>query len=142
MKSTLILAGMIGAASVGGFAFAAPAQASCSPSFTSIPCTIVTNVAQAPVVTASNLVVAPQQLADNLAVAPGQLFLSQGCPSVGNVTPPCGLPAAPGQLAGGLLAAPGQLATNLITAPQTLADSLAKAPGQLFKAVLNGGDGS
>lgn len=146
MKSILpaVAGAVVGAASLGGLAFAAaaPAQASCAPSFTSIPCTIVTNVAQAPAQTAAGLVVAPQQLADGLAVAPGQLLASQGCPQVGNETPPCGLPAVPGQLLVGVGTLPLQAAAGVqqvVTAPQTIANSLANAPGQFVRAILNGG---
>lgn len=143
MKSAFIVAGFVGAASAAGFAFAAPASASCAPSFTSIPCTIVTNVAQAPAQTAAGLAVAPQQLADGLAVAPGQLLASKGCPanSDGSVDP-CGLPAVPGQLAVGIATLPLQAAAGVqqvVTAPQTIAGSLAKAPGQFVRAIMNGG---
>ena len=145
MKSTLIVAGMIGAASLGGFAFAsaAPAQAACAPSFTSIPCTIVTNVAAAPAQAAAGLIVAPQQLANGLAVAPGQLVASVGCPanSDGSVDP-CGLPAVPGQLLGGVGTLPLQAAVGakqIATAPQTIAGALAAAPGQFVRAITHGG---
>ena len=146
MKSiiTAVAGAVVGAASLGGFAFAsaAPAQAACAPSFTSIPCTIVTTVAQAPAQTAAALVVAPQQLADGLAVAPGQLLASQGCPEVDGKTPPCGLPAVPGQLVTGIGTLPLQAvagAQQIVTAPQTIANSLANAPGQFVRAIMNGG---
>jgi hypothetical protein len=74
VKSTLIVAGMIGFATAGGFALAAPASASCAPSFTSIPCTIATNVAAAPGQLAGGLAAAPGQLAGGLAAAPGQFI--------------------------------------------------------------------
>ena len=48
MKSTFIVAGFValaGAFGSAGLVVAAPASAACSPSFTSIPCTIAENVA-------------------------------------------------------------------------------------------------
>jgi hypothetical protein len=157
VKSIFVIAAMIAAAILGGFTVAAPAQASCAPGFTSIPCTIVDNVVQA-----------PQQIADGLAVAPGNLA-GQGCaqptdkkytstcglPSIvnladvgcppddkGNRTDPCGLPAVPGQFVSGIAGLPLQAAlgaNQIATAPQTIADSLAKAPKQFVDAITHGG---
>jgi hypothetical protein len=142
VKSTLIVAGLIGAASAGGFAFAAPASAACAPSFTSIPCTIVTNVASAPV-----------DVANGLATTAPQL-VGVGCPKDddGNATA-CGLPAVPGQLFTGIATlpvqalvganqiatAPGAIAGNLAAAPGQLAGGLAAAPGQFVRAITHGG---
>ena len=162
MKRILIfVAAVLGAAGIaglGGFATAAPAQASCAPGLTSIPCTIADNVVQA-----------PQQIADGLAVAPGTLA-GQGCaqptsggkytstcglPSIANLanvgcppdgdgkrTDPCGLPAVPGQLLGAIVTLPSQAvvgAQQVVTAPQTIANSLAKAPKQFVDAITHGG---
>ncbi|MDT5029112.1 MAG: hypothetical protein QOE61_5538 [Micromonosporaceae bacterium] len=142
MKSTLILAGFVACAGA-GFMAAAPASAACSPSFTSIPCTIAENVAAA-----------PGQIATGLVAAPGQ-FLGTSCPldGDGNSTAPCGITAAPGQLVGGLSAAPGQFvgavvgapaqfatgATQIATAPVAIAGGLLAAPGQFLSAIQNGG---
>ena len=147
MKRILIfVAAVLGAAGIaglGGFATAAPAQASCAPGFTSIPCTIADNVVQA-----------PQQIADGLAVAPGQLFASKGCPANddGSVSP-CGLPAVPGQLvtsigtlplqaivgAQQVVTAPQNIANGLANAPRQIAGGLAAAPGQFVRAITHGG---
>ena len=121
VKSTLIVAGLIGAASAGGFVLAAPASAACAPSFTSIPCTIVTNVAAAPAQTAASLAAAPGQLVTGLA-STSQL-VGVGCPEddAGN-TVPCGLPAVPGQLANSITTLPQQFAqgaNQIATAPAT-----------------------
>ncbi|MEN4477972.1 hypothetical protein [Mycolicibacterium cosmeticum] len=159
MKSIFVIAALIGAAIFGGFTVAAPAQASCAPGFTSIPCTIVDNVVQA-----------PQQIADGLAVAPGNLagqgcaqptdgsgyksscglpgaalnLAGEGCPpgEDGSTTTTCGLPAVPGQLFTGIATLPVQAAigaNQIATAPQTIAGSLAKAPKQFFDAITHGG---
>jgi len=144
VKSTFIVAGLIGFASAGGFALAAPASAACSPSFTSIPCTIATNVAQAPAQTAAGLAAAPGQFAGAVASLPEQAaegartpaqLAGVGCPvdDDGNPTE-CGLPAVPGQFFG-----PGGGLEQIVTAPQTIAGALAAAPGQFGSAILNGG---
>lgn len=163
MKRILIfVAAVLGAAGIaglGGFATAAPAQASCAPGFTSIPCTIADNVVQA-----------PQQIADGLAVAPGNLA-GQGCAQpdkpakqdsscgipgavqnlvLGTGCPPdngarvdqCGLPALPSQALTGaqvIATAPLVTAVRLGQAPSELAGGLAAAPGQFVRAILNGG---
>jgi hypothetical protein len=143
VKSTLIVAGLIGVASAGGFAMAAPASAACAPGFTSIPCTIVTNVAAAPVTTAGSLAAAPTQLASSLTAAPGQ-FVGVGCPADKdkNVAP-CGITAVPGQFFGAgvnqIVTAPIAVAGGLLAAPGQLAASLAAAPGQFASAIQNGG---
>ena len=143
MKSTLIVAGMIGFASAGGFAFAAPASAECSPSFTSIPCTIATNVAAAPATTAANLAAAPGTLVTT--GLPSTLQLAGiGCPPDSNNQPvPCGLPAAPGQFLGSgltqIVTAPVVIAGQLANAPSDIANGLLSAPGQFLSAIQNGG---
>jgi hypothetical protein len=142
VKSTLIVAGMIGFASAGGFAFAAPASAECSPSFTSIPCTIATNVAAAPAMTAGNLALAPGTLITGLA-STSQLA-GIGCPPDSNNNPvPCGLPAAPGQFLGSgltqIVTAPVVIAGQLAKAPSDIATGLLAAPGQFLSAIQNGG---
>ena len=142
MKSTLIVAGLIGFASAGGFALAAPASASCAPGFTSIPCTIADNVSQAPAQVVVGLASAPGQLADSVSTLPSQFaegaqtpqqLVGQNCPadSPQNV---CGLTGAPGQFFG----AGGGL-EQIVTAPQTIASALAAAPGQFASAIQNGG---
>ena len=141
MKSTLIVAGLIGFASAGGFALAAPASAACATGFTSIPCTIVTNVAAAPATTAGSLVAAPGQLVGGIAST--TQIAGIGCPEddKGNVQA-CGLPAVPGQLAVGVGSLPAQFAVGagqILTAPQTVAGALAAAPGQFISAIQNGG---
>jgi hypothetical protein len=141
VKTTLIVAGFIGCASAGAFVAAAPASAACAPSFTSIPCTIVTNVAAAPAQTAASLAAAPGQLVTGLA-STSQL-VGVGCPDddAGNPVP-CGLPAVPGQLANSITTLPQQFADGakqIATAPATIAGSLAAAPGQFARAILNGG---
>jgi hypothetical protein len=136
---------------------AAPASADCAPSFTSIPCTIVTNVAQAPATTIGSLSQAPGTLlgqgcaqptggnpsgnASNCGLPSITNLAGVGCPpdSSGNSTEPCGLPAAPGQFGSAIQNAPGQLAVGLLSAPGTLAASLAAAPGQFISAIQNGG---
>ena len=144
VKSTFIVAGLIGFASAGGFALAAPASAACAPGFTSIPCTIADNVSQAPAQTAGSLVAAPGQFVGAVASLPGQAvegaltpaqLAGVGCPEDedGNV-PACGLPAVPGQFFG----AGGGL-EQIVTAPQTIAGALAAAPGQFVSAINNGG---
>ncbi|MCV7252434.1 hypothetical protein H7J86_09700 [Mycobacterium hackensackense] len=163
MKRILIfVAAVLGAAGIaglGGFATAAPAQASCAPGFTSIPCTIADNVAKAPAQLAG---VGCDQPTDGsgyksscgLAGAPGQL-LSQGCPpdGDGNTVTSCGLPAVPGQLLGSIATLPAQavvgsgqivtapqnIANGLANAPRQIAGGLAAAPGQFVRAILNGG---
>ena len=161
MKRILIFVaavlGAVGIAGLGGLTAAAPAQATCAPGFTSIPCTIASEVAQA-----------PQNIANGLAVAPGNLA-GQGCaqsndpnysstcglPSIanlanvgcppdgdGNRTDPCGLPAVPGQLATGIGTLPLQAivgAKQVVTAPQSIANALAKAPKQFADAITHGG---
>ncbi|GAB7066335.1 hypothetical protein H7J06_03975 [Mycobacterium hodleri] len=142
MKSTFIVAGLIGFASAGGFALAAPASAACSPSFTSIPCTIATNVAQAPAQTAAGLAAAPGQFAGAVVSLPEQALEGAQTPAnlVGVNCPPdspqntCGLTGAPGQFFG-----PGGGLEQIVTAPQTIAGALAAAPGQFGSAILNGG---
>ncbi len=160
MKSIFVIAALIGAAILGGFTVAAPAQASCAPGFTSIPCTIVDNVVQAPQQIADGLAVAPGNLAGQgcaqpdapapqdstcgLVGAPQQLLAGTGCPpdDNGGRVEQCGLPAVPGQLFTGIATLPVQAAVGanqIATAPQTIAGSLAKAPKQFFDAITNGG---
>ncbi|BDX34381.1 hypothetical protein TUM20985_49280 [Mycobacterium antarcticum] len=142
MKSTLIVAGLIGFASAGGFALAAPASADCAPSFTSIPCTIATNVAQAPATTIDALGQAPGQFAGAVTDLPNQFaqgaqtpqqLVGQNCPA-DSPQDVCGLTGAPGQFFG----AGGGL-EQIVTAPQTIAGALAAAPGQFVSAIQNGG---
>jgi hypothetical protein len=142
VKSTLIVAGMIGFASAGGLAVAAPASADCSPSFTSIPCTIATNVAAAPVTTAAGLAAAPGQLVGGLASTAQVAGI--GCPTDSTgATIPCGLPAVPGQFLGSgltqIVTAPVAIGGALASAPFDIAGGLAAAPGQFLSAIQNGG---
>ncbi|MDX1887978.1 hypothetical protein [Mycolicibacterium sp. 050158] len=136
---------------------AAPASASCAPGFTSIPCTIVTNVAQAPATTVGSLQAAPGQFLGQTCDQPtngnpsanasscGLLSITNlngtGCPpnSDGSSSEPCGLTAAPGQLGSAIVAAPGQLAGSLAAAPAQLAGGLLSAPGTLFNSLTHGG---
>ena len=141
MKSTFIVAGLIGFASAGGFALAAPASAACATGFTSIPCTIATNVAAAPATTVGSLAAAPGQFVGG--VASTAQIAGVGCPEddKGNVEP-CGLPAVPGQFVAGIAGLPSQFAAGgnqIATAPQTIAGALANAPGQFVRAITNGG---
>ncbi|MCX2710457.1 hypothetical protein [Mycolicibacterium sp. J2] len=160
MKSIFVIAALIGAAILGGFTVAAPAQASCAPGFTSIPCTIVDNVVQAPQQIADGLAVAPGNLAGQgcaqpnkpakqdstcgLVGAPQQLLAGTGCPPAedGSRVDQCGLPAVPGQALAGavqIVTAPQTIAGNLAAAPGQLAGGLAAAPGQFVRAIMNGG---
>ena len=143
MKSTFIVAGLIGFASAGGFALAAPASAACAQGFTSIPCTIAQNVSTAPAQTAASLAAAPSQFAGAVVDLPNQAaqglqtpaqLAGVGCPVEDGETVPCGLPAVPGQFFG----AGGGL-EQIVTAPQTIAGALAAAPGQFVSAINNGG---
>lgn len=139
---------------------AAPASASCAPGFTSIPCTIVTNVAQAPATTVGSLAQAPGQLTGQTCAQPdggnpsgnastcGLLSITNlngtGCPpnSDGSSSEPCGLTAAPGQFGSAIVGLPGQFAigaAQIATAPAQIAGGLAAAPGQFFRAITNGG---
>lgn len=141
MKSTFIVAGLIGFASAGGFALAAPASASCAEGFTSIPCTIAENVAAAPATTVGSLAAAPGQFVGG--VASTAQIAGVGCPEddKGNVQP-CGLPAVPGQFAAGIAGLPGQFAAGanqIATAPQTIAGNLLSAPGVLANSLTHGG---
>lgn len=163
MKRILIFVaavlGAVGIAGLGGLTAAAPAQATCAPGFTSIPCTIAEQVVQAPQQIAGGLAVAPGNLAgqgcaqsnDNtyksscgLPGAVENLVAGTGCPpdGNGNRTDPCGLPALPSQAMTGaqvIASAPVVTAVRLGQAPGELAGGLAKAPGQFVRAILNGG---
>jgi hypothetical protein len=162
VKSIFVIAAMIAAALLGGFTVAAPAQAACAPGFTSIPCTIVDNVAQAPGQIVNGLAVAPGNLAGQgcaqptkpsgapqdstcgLVGAPQQLLAGTGCPPAedGSRVDQCGLPAVPGQLFTSIATLPIQAAVGanqIATAPQTIAGSLAKAPKQFVDAITHGG---
>lgn len=167
MKSTFIVAGFValaGAFGSVGLVVAAPASAACSPSFTSIPCTIAENVAAAPAQTVQGLVQAPINFAGQGCAGykgtdgkptgstsscgvPGVFsqLAGQGCPPGDGDTDPgtCGLPAIPGNFATGLgviATAPVVTGGALAAAPGTLANSLANAPGQFIRAIQNGGD--
>ncbi|MDP9165714.1 MAG: hypothetical protein M3O32_06595 [Actinomycetota bacterium] len=121
---------------------AAPASAACAPGFTSIPCTIATNVAAAPATTAGSLAAAPSQVAGAVVNLPNQF--AQGAQTLqnlvgenypdGSALDTCGLTGAPGQSFG----AGGGL-EQIVTAPQTIAGALAAAPGQFASAIQNGG---
>jgi hypothetical protein len=129
---------MIAAALLGGFTVAAPAQAACAPGFTSIPCTIVDNVAQAPGTLAGQG--CAQSNDPNYSSTCGLPSIANlanvGCPpdDDGNRTDPCGLPAVPGQFFTGIATLPVQAAigaNQIATAPVAIAGGLAAAPGQL-----------
>jgi hypothetical protein len=165
VKSTFIVAGFValaGAFGSAGLVVAAPASAACSPSFTSIPCTIAENVAQAPGDTVQGLVQAPINFAGQGCAGykddkgdpagtsscgvPGVFsqLAGQGCPpGEGDQNPgTCGLPAIPGNFATGLAViatAPVVTGGALAAAPGTLAGSLANAPGSFIRAIQNGG---
>lgn len=166
MKRILIfVAAVLGAAGIaglGGFATAAPAQASCAPGFTSIPCTIADNVVQAPQQIADGLAVAPGNLAgvgcaqpskptgvkqDSSCGIPGavqNLVLGTGCPpnSDGTRVDKCGIPQLPADFATGaqvIATAPLVTAVRLGQAPSELAGGLAAAPGQFIRAITHGG---
>jgi hypothetical protein len=145
VKSQFLAALVIACAGLFAGLFArVAAPAACSPSFTSIPCTIVQNVGQAPIVTAGSLLQAPSQLAgqscagyknaDGTATGtssscgiPGVFanLAGVGCPPNSDGTNPgdgtCGIPGLPGNFATG--------ANQIATAPQTIAGSLLSCAG-------------
>ncbi len=164
MKKILIFVaavlGAVGIAGLGGLTAAAPAQATCADGFTSIPCTIAEQVAQAPATVAGVGCAQPKpvggkQYNSTCGLPSITNLVNVGCPpdDKGNQTDPCGLPAVPGQLAAGLASLPGQalvgaqqvatapvaIAGGLLTAPQQIANALGKAPKQFADAVTHGG---
>jgi hypothetical protein len=166
MKKLMVIVGMfLAAAFSAGVVTASPASADCAPSFTSIPCTIATNVAQAPGQVATGLAVAPLNLAgvgcssaykDSEGNATGgssacglpsiQNLAGVGCPANDDGSDPgvgsCGLPAVPGQLSTSIANLPGEFAkggVQIATAPAQIAAGLLAAPGQFASAIQNGG---
>ncbi|MBI3225583.1 MAG: hypothetical protein HYZ39_11075 [Mycolicibacterium cosmeticum] len=164
MKRILIFVaavlGAVGIAGLGGLTAAAPAQASCAPGFTSIPCTIAEQVVQAPQDIAGGLAVAPGNLAGVGCAQPkpvgGKQYNSTcGLPSIanlanvgcppdgdGNQTDPCGIPALPSQAMTGaqvIATAPVVTAVRLGQAPAELAGGLLRAPKQFADAITHGG---